>query len=200
MGACATAPSGATTSWRRLPGASSGRVEHRKGQLVDLFPTLLNLAGVDPGDFDHRGVDLLDSDARRSSVFAEYYYPVQVFELFSPEVQEREAARLAPHRRRQRAVQGFGYRLIWSSDGRHELYALAKDPGEQTNLLAEERLDPEAQAFLPLLERELAAYVKDRGGPEGLGPPEVLDPETMRALESLGYLEPKRSDEAAAER
>lgn len=54
--------------------------------------------------------------------------------------------------------------------------------------------------FLPLLERELAGYVKDRGDPEELAPPEALEPDTVRALEALGYLEPKRSNEPSAER
>jgi len=180
----------------RAPGATTGRVERRKGQSVDLFPTILAASGVDPSRFDHRGQDLLNPETRRTSVFSEYYYPAQVLGLFSPEVRARESARLAPHLRRQRAVQAFGYRLLWSSDGRHELYHVARDPGETRNLLAAESLDPGAQEFLRLLEEELSAYAPpaDRGPgptPPAAGSPlsHELDAESIEALRAVGYIE-----------
>jgi len=178
----------------RVPGAREGRVERGKGQLVDLFPTLLRLAGVDSEDFQHRGKDLLDPNEHRSSVFAEYYYPAQVLELFSPAVREREAERLEPHLRRRRAVQAFGFRLIWSSDGRHELYRVATDPGETTNLLTGGNLGQEAQEFMRLLEGELERYTTESEPQTALAPQRDLDPATLEALEALGYLESVEAD------
>ena len=36
-----------------------------------------------------------------------------------------------------RSIRGEGRKLIWASDGRHELYDLEADPTEQVNLAAE---------------------------------------------------------------
>jgi hypothetical protein len=77
-------------------------------------------------------------------------------------------------------------RLIWSSDGRHELYDLALDPGETHNLY-----DPDDARAL-----ELAGILEDyqrgtnAGLPQASGgdvlPP--LDEESREALRALGYV------------
>jgi hypothetical protein len=73
-------------------------------------------------------------------------------------------------------------KLIHSSDGRHELYDLAADTGEQRNLYAE-RADV-ANALLG----ELEAF--RRAHPAYAGPREAapLDAEALEQLRALGYV------------
>lgn len=180
----------------RLPGGHrSGEVDDRKGQLLDLFPTILNAARVDAATFPHQGVDLLAprGSSDRESIFSEYYYPVQVLELFTPDERRRGIETFAPHRRRLRAIERYGFRLIWSSNGKHELYQTAVDPGETRNLYDLEHRSDSADAFLALLMRELEGYVPglssdppdDARGPKS--PPTEIDDETLKALRALGY-------------
>jgi hypothetical protein len=52
-----------------------------------------------------------------------------------------------------KSIKQGDWKLIWSSDGRHELFDLAADPGETTNLMEREpergrKMETELQAFL----------------------------------------------------
>jgi len=181
----------------RLPhGVRGGEVEPRNGQLVDLFPTLLNAAGIDFAGLPQPEIDLLaEGGARREAILSEYYYPREEFALFSNQEYESSREQLAPFMRRLRAIQLYGFRFIWSSDGRHEFYNVLRDPLESENLLtrdvppamAEEMQSKLAEAFGALL---------DPGVPDPIDRPPVgrkleepeLDPQTRDALRRLGYL------------
>jgi arylsulfatase A-like enzyme len=178
----------------RLPGgARAGEVDSRKGQLVDLFATLLGAAGLDSSAFSHRGLDLMagEGEPQRQSVFSEYYYPAQVLSQFSEEEMERQAPRIEPYLRRMRAIQRYGFRFIWSSNGRHELYDLRADPGETRNLYSQDPRDPLADEFLALLQKELALYVPESSTePSELdGQIPELDSDTLEALRAVGYVQ-----------
>ena len=92
----------------------------------------------------------------------------------------------APFRRRMRSIQIGSDKLIWGSDGRHELYDMARDPGEYRN-----RIDAE-----PVLARTLAAELEawmerfNRLGaaPPFQPPPLELDADAEERLRSLGYI------------
>ena len=74
-------------------------------------------------------------------------------------------------------------KLHWSSRGQHQLFDLATDPGEESNLAPN---DPQrVRAMESTLERFLAGLPP----PAPRGPPRVVDPETQEALRNLGYLE-----------
>jgi arylsulfatase A-like enzyme len=72
------------------------------------------------------------------------------------------------------------YKLIRSSDGRHELYDLAKDPAEGRNLFAER--PAEAQTLLAQIERVLT-----KSGPRATAPLPALTAQERRAMAELGY-------------
>jgi hypothetical protein len=73
-------------------------------------------------------------------------------------------------------------KLIWSSLGEHELYDLASDPREETNLLPERAADAARLEAALLAWRE--ALRAARRGKEDY----EMDPATRKALESLGYV------------
>jgi arylsulfatase A-like enzyme len=180
----------------RLPGGvRGGGEESRRGQLVDLFPTILAAAGLDERIGGGEGINLLDEAApRREAVLSEYYYPAAEFRIFSPGEYEAASERLELFKRRLRAIELYGHRYIWSSDGRHELYNILSDPAESRNLLAEgtssemarelhEKLVNSFVALLPPGERDPIEAPLEGGAdvPE-------LDSATRDALRSLGYV------------
>jgi arylsulfatase A-like enzyme len=74
-------------------------------------------------------------------------------------------------------------KLHWNSRGQHQLFDLASDPGEESNLAA--RYPERVRAMESTLEQLLATLPR----PARRGPPKALEPETQKALRSLGYLE-----------
>jgi arylsulfatase A-like enzyme len=178
----------------RLPGgARAGEVESRPGQLTDLAATVLSACGLDASSLSPQGVDLLAPGPRREELLAEYYFPRQVIGLLSPEELAR-AQSIAPHLRRLRAIRRGDRKLVWGSDGRHELYDLRADPGETRDLLAGGHDPDDARA----LEEGLTATLGRFGAPFALAPPrldaritglaEHADPETVARLRELGYV------------
>ena len=171
----------------------AGSVEERAVQLVDLFPTLLRVAGISPKLHEHHGHDLLSEDDFERPIVTEYYRPDQAFSAMRRVATRSEMRHVAPHRRRIRTVMDGGWKLHWGSDGRHELYELATDPHEQENRIH----DPGTARITEILERQLVAFVEQYG--EGrsaatqsrprMRPKVPLDPETEAALRALGYVD-----------
>jgi len=179
----------------RLPGGRrGGEIDRRKAQHVDLFAAIARVASLDLSALDHHGIDLLnpEPDEHREALFSEYYYPRQVLSEFDREELANHQQRFSPYRRRLRAIQRDGRRLIWSSNGRHEFYDLTVDPGETRNLYGREGFTEEVERYLGLLERTVEGF-----GGEGFPGPSpaasepslgVGDPETREALRALGYV------------
>ncbi|HVT61417.1 MAG TPA: sulfatase-like hydrolase/transferase [Thermoanaerobaculia bacterium] len=148
----------------KLPGAQlAGRSAAAPAQLTDVTPTVLGLLGlpVPPRLRGARLLGLLDpapmigGGGRR--VYSETFYPRLHFGW-------SDLASLVD--RRYHYIDGPG----------PELYDLARDPGEKTNLLARER------RVYADMRRELGRY--DRN----LAPPSPVDEQTRQAMAALGYL------------
>jgi arylsulfatase A-like enzyme len=171
-------------------GEGAGQVRGEPVSLVDLFATLLARAGVESPSATGR--DLLAEDAPGDTrpIFAEYYFPLQALEMFGAPALEDPRKPLAPYLRRLRSVEHGGMRLIWSSDGQHELFNRDRDPHE--------RQDVAGQPWVAERERRLHGLLDDlvnrAGGPRPL--PEAgatsglsdVDPESAERLRELGYL------------
>jgi hypothetical protein len=102
-------------------------------------------------------------------------YSVRLPDLFHPVWGDRFRHRV------RRALIDWPHKFIYSSDGKHELYDLEKDPAEGRNL---SELQPDKAA--ELIER-LGAYL---AGLEFAEPParaQHLSREQERVLRSLGY-------------
>lgn len=144
----------------KLPeGQLAGETASRPVQLLDVAPTLLSLLGQEPPKAlpGLSLVDMLGPKAPVRKIYSETFYPRLHFgwnELFS----------LADDR----------HHYIEGPDP--ELYDLAADPKEKTNVLTRER-----RAYADL-RRALEGY--DRK----LAPPSAVDEETRQAMAALGYI------------
>jgi arylsulfatase A-like enzyme len=171
----------------RYPGHFPPGRDDRPVALHDLFPTLLKLAGTTlPAGWSSDAVSLLTPPAQRRRL-AEYPAP---FELAFDYVERaRPGFDRAPWQRALRAYYDGRHKLIWGSDGRHELYDLFADPQESRSLFAEQtelagRLTADLQTWVGALKRP----VTTRPLPE-------LSPEQRRRLSALGYAEEPAEDE-----
>ena len=75
-------------------------------------------------------------------------------------------------------------KLIWASDGRHELYNLADDPDELEDLAA---VQPERVAALSARLEEIVAS-RSMSSTDIRTPLSLIDPETVENLRALGYI------------
>ena len=111
----------------RHPELPAGVVQ-RPVQSVDLHPTVLETAGLDPGPGWSCAVSLRARSDHRPVLVTEYLEPDLTrfarFRRFDP----------APFDRELRALRHDGWKYIWSSDGREELYDVTGDPGETRDL------------------------------------------------------------------
>lgn len=166
----------------RLPGvipASARRSD--PVQLVDVFPTVLEAAGVPRSRWpEQEGRSLLgNSIAADRPVIAEYMLPHEQQKIFSREVPEFD---FAPLMRRLRSIQIGSEKLIVADDGQFELYDLEQDPNERFDLAGER---PERVRNLA---RHLAEWLDS--GPSAYGLAETeLSRETIESLRQLGYLD-----------
>lgn len=158
-------------------------------QLTDIFPTVLEIAGVDVRNFPSHGYSLLGAAVPEDrEVFTEYYYPTQTLSCYGRE-EHRQSPLLTPYLRRIRSLTSGDMKFVWGSDGKHELYDLARDPAELTNLI-------DSKAHVELghdMENRLTGWFREfeqDGTSEPRGDDsEELDEATKEALRSLGYLE-----------
>ncbi len=159
-------------------------------QLVDIFPTLLDLVGFDfDGKEQLQGLSLLPmmtDDARsypeRRAVFAENDADVALLESakikyvsFNWDVYERPL----------RAVREENLKYVWAGDGKHALYDFSVDEKEEENLI--DIKTDEAKALAVALENWLASF--EHAPPPSQEEMQVIDPELREKLRSLGYIQ-----------
>jgi arylsulfatase A-like enzyme len=154
--------------------------------IADVYPTLLRLAGLEASErADLPGRDLVNRPAAPASdrsILAEYRAPLASLPKFRPE--PGQTLDESYFKRDLKSLRRGGLKLVWASDGRHELYDLSTDPWETRNLIAERA--EAARAMEGDLSR-LAAMFKPATGAPADG--SSLDENTRRELRALGYLQ-----------
>jgi arylsulfatase A-like enzyme len=146
----------------------------------DVFPTLLELIGIDPPiGLRSRATSLLSPSSERPRYAedpAAARVSIATVKLSHPDWDP------APWQRRLRTLVEDDHKLIWGSDGRRELFDLSADPLERDDLI--ERRDDLAST----LQQSLDAY---HGSLElcepGEAPPD-LTPQQIERLKALGYI------------
>jgi arylsulfatase A-like enzyme len=136
-------------------------------QHLDLVPTILGRAGIDPG-LPLRGRDLLDPGSAETEIVAEMNTPVAPD---SPKF----------------SIMKDGWKLIHTpSEERTELFDLGEDPFEERDVAADPRHEELLEALRAALARVLA---EDRLGIEAGDSLAEPSEEEMERLKSLGYLD-----------
>ncbi len=156
--------------------------ENELVQLLDLFPTLLDLVGADaPAAREQsQGRSLLAPDTPRESVIAEHVSPQPSMEQLEERFGEIPEY-MYEYDRSLRAIRTEEYKLIRGSDGSEALYDVEQDPGERVDLAATE---PDIAADLAA---DLDAWVDSFEHAAGEGAVEMAEG-TKSRLRDLGYL------------
>ena len=115
-----------------------GRVQDRV-QLVDIFPTVIDLvqrmSGKTAAQAGKVQGDSLLAEKSEGRVSVAEYNSV----YYTPEAQDLSTDfENSPYNRTLKAIYRDNYKMIVASDGEHELYDLAADPGESDNLFTPE--------------------------------------------------------------
>jgi|SRR5579871_21221 len=151
----------------KYPNSARTGVEARPVSLIDVAPTVLDIAGVvRPAGM--QGVSLLQLPKTRE-LFSETF-PCAVSQ--SPECPRGCAAR---------AVYSWPYKFITSTNGKRQLYDIQADPEEtrdlsQTRAAVAQQLNADLHAWMKTFPAQGQQKVK-------------LDPESLQRLKSLGYVQ-----------
>ena len=126
------------------PGVRPGQMCHEPVELLDLYPSLIDLCGLEPRD-DLEGITL------------------------RPQLEDAEAARTRPaitsHNQGNHGVRSRRYRYIQYADGSEEFYDLEVDPDEWTNLAGRPEvaaLMEEHRRWIPRIDQPPAAGSRHR--------------------------------------
>jgi arylsulfatase A-like enzyme len=153
-------------------------------QTLDLFPTLLQLAGIRDDDAwgQVQGQSLFPADVTgqtERSLVAEYLEPQPPVSVLRAKYPTVDVARFD---RTLRAIRTEHYKYIWASDGKNELYDLHADPHEGRNLIAEQA--ERAATLHASLEQTVDSFGCAPTGSQSV----EFDAVTLERLRQLGYL------------
>jgi arylsulfatase A-like enzyme len=154
-------------------GVPAGRREEMPVSGIDVAPTLLDLAGVEPpGTFEGRSLRplLAGRPMEGRPVFSEIFGRLRNWEAWDV------------FRRTLFSVEAGGLKLIRDTKGKTELFDLPVDPGEAVNLAAGRPAD------VARLEALLSDYTS-RAAPAPPDSDERLSDDALEGLRGLGYIQ-----------
>ena len=165
----------------RGPGFAPGTQEKKLVQILDLYPTILRAAALEP-ETGITGIDLRGKLPEARLLSAALDYPTLSFDTFSKDI--RDSGALDPYKRELSAAISARYKVIRASNGPLEIYDLISDPGE-TKPLATEAIDADTLkglvTFLDMSAARATTHLKSSELTQ--------DPAVLKALKALGYVE-----------
>ena len=179
----------------RWPGhVNGGTRTDTRVSLVDLFPTILEAADIDPGDYPCQGYSLLGPPPGpdRPLLYENYMHEVfreggekSIFFTESlAELREKPVLR-AQFAQGLKAYRAGDLKLIRADGGRVELYDLASDPKELDNLADSEEHKSTVTRMSNGLDRVLEEYRTLRNGDDDS---KALTDSEVEDLNAMGYL------------
>jgi arylsulfatase A-like enzyme len=162
------------------PGVAEDEQVKRPVQLVDLFPTMLDLADVAvPDELPGRSLVGGEGPPADRPTYAEYLAPQPPISTLESRYECRRD--VGEFDRQLRTVRHEGWKYVAGSDGTEWLFDIGEDPGENSNL-ADER--PEKLEHVGgRLEEWVGTLPEVESGTVS------MDDETRNRLEDLGYLQ-----------
>jgi len=157
---------------------------HQTVSLLDLFPTVAEYVGIDPGiDFDGESLlSLCGGDGADRAVFSQTYYGNSLTALRRGELKYIWSP--PPPAPESLDRWNSGWDAWWETEASEEFYDLARDPEELAN-----RVDQDAansSLFRGLVQKWLALQ---KANARGRSPFFQDDEELDRAMKALGYTE-----------
>ena len=149
--------------------------------LIDIVPTVLDVAGVPMPDEGLEGLTLDEPGIRdRPAVFAENERPINGIRLLEKWFPDFDSAAVD---HQMRMIRTGDFKLIWKADVSAELFDLETDPGELIDLTPTR---PELRNRLLGELRSWSLGIEPRVVPQAL---ESRDRESLERLRALGYVE-----------
>jgi arylsulfatase A-like enzyme len=174
----------------RYPGQiPAGRKVQDFIQLVDIFPTLLELADLTFEQEEQiQGLSLIplikkgkSMNFERRTVFAETETMV---DLLKSAKDQYPSFNWDIYARPLRTVRKENLKYVWAGDGNHALYDFSVDGREMENLISSR--EDEATELAAVLEDWLASF--EHPSPPAQKELKTIDPEMREKLRALGYL------------
>jgi arylsulfatase A-like enzyme len=149
-------------------------------ELRDLFPTVLELAGIEQQFDDGISTNSILDGSDREYCISEYATPQPSMEALKEKVGEDISDSVAKYDRSLRSIRSKEYKLVESSRGECELFSLKDGESEDVS----EREQPRLSELSSLLEDELGSfdYQTHSNGQE-------MSTSAKSRLEDLGYLQ-----------
>jgi arylsulfatase A-like enzyme len=175
----------------RHPDYSSGSEVKEVVQLLDLYPSILEWAGVEMGGIPSAQLqrpslscavasELPSGVAFAEEDFTDSYDVIRGLLGVNPDMDPQK------YPRRQVAVRSITHKYLWCNDRKGEFYNLVVDQGEEHNLIDTDA--PKEKAFLVDLQQALEKWNSDLE----IFPPRKanteVDPEVIERLRALGYV------------
>ena len=153
--------------------AQAGTINNDLARLIDVPPTLLHLAGLEPGAA-MSGQPLYDLSGIFTNTVITYSYAENDFEgNVQQAVRSRDRALIQANENNPRGVDPV------------EFYDMVNDPGQQHNLAGMAEHVTEEKALLEAVEQYVRMILENAPEP---GSEADLDPQLQQQLEALGYI------------
>ncbi len=163
-----------------------GESDDRLVQILDLFPTMLRVSGIDPAGHPSEGYDLAGPIPEGRGLLtrgADEFFLTSLI----PKLTEAGIERSTPYRTNLKGIHKDGMKLVWAENERHEFYDLEADPDESRNLTdAHEKFGTLRAQLNTLLMKSSPGNSLDQ--PQEYSEREAFDAEQNKDLEDLGYL------------
>jgi arylsulfatase A-like enzyme len=150
-------------------------------QLIDLFPTVLQILHINKEKLDLQGSNILPDASPGEFVFAEYNNSRAVDNIrrrFGEEIPSNPAYRA----KILKVARSSEWKFIWGTDGTRELYAIRSDIYEKNNLFQSD--SPHAQRMEQAVRNWVSSFK-----PSSYYRQEDISREALRELRSLGYIQ-----------
>jgi arylsulfatase A-like enzyme len=158
-----------------------GRVDYQV-QITDILPSVIDLFGLKWNERNGiYGQNIFNKEMPNRD-FAISEHAFQNMALFKRKVPEVDQSIINAYERSLHSIRTNGYKFIWSSNGKHELYNLKQDPQENQNLYFTR------QSIAKKMEDKLFSNTKQFESKDISQEPVEMDSTFEERLKALGYL------------